>query len=77
MRVNWIYFLSDFPVVDEAYAIGRLRDGRYVLAWGWEYPGIDELPGQAVPDGDSGFEMYPSLDSAWEALEKMRDAAKL
>lgn len=62
---------TDFPIVDEAYTVGKTDDGRYFFSWGPDYPIEDEVPAYEVEDGESGITFH---DTADEALSAMQDA---
>src|SRR5690625_3628718 len=69
--VEYIEEKTDYPVVDEAYTVGKVDDGRYFFAWGGEFPKNDEVPAYEIEDGESGISYH---DTADEALSAMQDA---
>lgn len=73
--VEYIEEKSNYPVVDEAYTVGKVDDGRYFFSWGPDYPRDDGdgyvVPAYEIEDGESGISFH---DTAEEALSAMQDA---
>ncbi len=74
--------LSDFPVVDEVYVIGKVTSEKlekpYFFSWGDKIPKrmIEaenlwlEIPVENIPSGEDGIEFFATKEEAVEAVEE-------
>lgn len=74
--VEYIKERTDFPIVDEAYTVGKTDDGRYFFAWGGEFPKNDEVPAYEIEDGESGISYHDTADEALSAMQDAVDAVE-
>jgi len=69
-----IEFKENFPIDGEAYIVGKAENGKYFFAWGPEFPYMEEVPAENVPDGDSGIEWYETEKEAISEMEEVAEA---
>lgn len=74
--VNIFNRREDFPMVDEAYVIGKGENGRFFFAWGPEYPYQEELPVWDIKDGESGISWHEREEGAQEDMQDAIDAVE-
>ena len=67
---------EDYPVIDEAYTVGKADDGRYFFTWGPDLPYQDEVPAWNIPDGESGISWRESEEGARVAMQVAIEAVE-
>lgn len=81
--------LSDFPIVDEVYVIGKVTSEKlekpYFFSWGDKIPkrmieaenNVEvEIPVENIPNGEDGVEFFATKEEAVQVMKEAKEAVE-